>query len=215
MDDIRLAVLCARLQWFAEWCGTHRAQSVSKAFSTTGGKMSNQKSLKRSDRSLKLMFDHVVHRDGGYLMQYPKPSLRRAYPETGWFTTARKKWVTCGARTFTKLAAEKFVALLNEHSPWPQPYEAIHIDELPDGIFWETDSDLEEEQRALSAFELPSATGWRADLMFVAGAKPSLDEIEERFRALARKHHPDAGGDREKFEAIAKARDAAKKEIAA
>jgi hypothetical protein len=44
--------------------------------------------------------------------------------------------------------------------------------------------------------------------------QPTLSLIEERFRALAQVHHPDKGGDREKFEAIVAARDAAKLEVA-
>jgi hypothetical protein len=79
-------------------------------------------------------------------------------------------------------------------------------------------------ERALNAFEaLPPPDkpkpqpqwSWRAEMMFPSGSSPSADEIEERFRTLAKKYHPDLGGDREKFEAINRARDLARKELAA
>ncbi len=39
------------------------------------------------------------------------------------------------------------------------------------------------------------------------------ESVEAKFRELARKHHPDLGGDREKFEAIVQAREDAFKEL--
>lgn len=43
---------------------------------------------------------------------------------------------------------------------------------------------------------------------------PTLDLIEERFRVLAKVHHPDTGGDREEFERLVQAREAARMELA-
>jgi len=54
---------------------------------------------------------------------------------------------------------------------------------------------------------------WR-EVLGVIEAQPTMDAIETRFRALAQVHHPDKGGDRETFEAIVRARDAARLEIA-
>ena len=44
---------------------------------------------------------------------------------------------------------------------------------------------------------------------------PTLDLIETRFRSLVKVHHPDAGGDRQKFEEIMQAREAALMELSA
>lgn len=70
-------------------------------------------------------------------------------------------------------------------------------------------------ERAFSAFEMLPAPDWRLDLMFPPGAKPSLEEIEARYRELAKRYHPDAGGDAEKFNAITAAREAARRDRAA
>jgi len=70
-------------------------------------------------------------------------------------------------------------------------------------------------ERAFSAFEMLPAPDWRLDLMFPPSAKPSLDEIEARYRELAKRHHPDVGGDEEKFKALTAAREAARRDLAA
>lgn len=54
---------------------------------------------------------------------------------------------------------------------------------------------------------------WR-EVLGVTLATPTLQHIEERFRTLAQVHHPDKGGDRNRFEQIVQARDAARLEIA-
>lgn len=53
---------------------------------------------------------------------------------------------------------------------------------------------------------------WREVLGIEGTPTPQL--IEDRFRALAQVHHPDKGGDRNKFEEIVQARDAARLELA-
>ena len=53
---------------------------------------------------------------------------------------------------------------------------------------------------------------WREVLGIQGSASAQL--VEDRFRALAQVHHPDKGGDRNKFEEIVQARDAARLELA-
>lgn len=53
---------------------------------------------------------------------------------------------------------------------------------------------------------------WR-EVLGITVASPTLLHIEERFRDLAKMHHPDRGGDRMKFEEIVRARDAARMEV--
>lgn len=52
---------------------------------------------------------------------------------------------------------------------------------------------------------------WRETLGI--GGDPTIEAVEERFRALVKVHHPDVGGDAEKFQQIMKARDAARMEL--
>jgi len=53
---------------------------------------------------------------------------------------------------------------------------------------------------------------WR-DVLGITGTA-TLEIVEERFRALAKVHHPDMGGDRAEFEKITQAREAARMEVA-
>jgi hypothetical protein len=53
---------------------------------------------------------------------------------------------------------------------------------------------------------------WR-ETLGVTLAQVTMQHIEERFRVLAQVHHPDKGGDRNKFEEIVQARDAARLEL--
>jgi hypothetical protein len=69
--------------------------------------------------------------------------------------------------------------------------------------------------RAFSGFVgLPakSTQEWR-DVLSMAGDSITVDQIESQFRILAKKYHPDAGGDRDQFELIVKARSDALREI--
>jgi len=71
-------------------------------------------------------------------------------------------------------------------------------------------------ERAFLGFaQLPAETGkpWRDVLQFHPTAKPTKDQIEERYRAVAAKRHPDAGGSVESFHELTAARDSALREI--
>ena len=54
---------------------------------------------------------------------------------------------------------------------------------------------------------------WRESLGLEGEGFISIEVIESRFKELARKHHPDAGGDPEMFRQIVAARDAAREEL--
>lgn len=66
---------------------------------------------------------------------------------------------------------------------------------------------------------LPSPGGrtrtWRDVLGFPPSSKPAHAEVDARYRALAKKHHPDAGGSAEAMAELNTARDEALREIGA
>jgi hypothetical protein len=55
---------------------------------------------------------------------------------------------------------------------------------------------------------------WRETLGLQGEGVISIEVVESRFKELARKHHPDVGGDAEKFRQLVEARDAARLEVA-
>lgn len=55
---------------------------------------------------------------------------------------------------------------------------------------------------------------WR-DVLGITTHAPTLQTVQDRFRALVMVHHPDRGGDREQFEAIVRAKEAAELELSA
>jgi hypothetical protein len=56
---------------------------------------------------------------------------------------------------------------------------------------------------------------WRK-VLGIENTAPTLELIEDRFRTLAKVHHPDhTGGNREEFERLVQAREAARKELSA
>lgn len=63
---------------------------------------------------------------------------------------------------------------------------------------------------------LPENTSstWR-EVLGISLVSPTLQQVEERFRALVHVHHPDKGGDQREFEKIVAAREAAKMELSA
>ena len=71
-------------------------------------------------------------------------------------------------------------------------------------------------ERAFRGFAaLPERAGewWREVLGFEPGVKPSVDDIEDRFRQLAHAAHPDKGGDVNVWHQLVKAREDARKWI--
>jgi curved DNA-binding protein CbpA len=72
-------------------------------------------------------------------------------------------------------------------------------------------------ERAFLGFAaLPESASrpWRQVLGISTTAAATWPMVEERFRSLVQIHHPDKGGDRNKFEEIVQARDAARLELA-
>lgn len=56
---------------------------------------------------------------------------------------------------------------------------------------------------------------WREVLGVQQGQTATLELIESRFKTLVKVHHPDVGGDRDEFEKLQQARDAARMELSA
>lgn len=69
-------------------------------------------------------------------------------------------------------------------------------------------------ERAFMGFQsLPEPNTWRAALGFAEGANPMLDVVKDRFRKLAKEHHPDAGGSEPKMKELNWAMEQAEKEL--
>jgi hypothetical protein len=73
---------------------------------------------------------------------------------------------------------------------------------------------MERQFLGFAALPEKASQPWREVLGISPEVVPSLDLIESRFRALVKMYHPDMeGGDREKYEAVNQAREAARLEI--
>lgn len=72
---------------------------------------------------------------------------------------------------------------------------------------------LERQFLGFAALPEKASTPWR-DILGIGGTV-NLDIVEERFRALVKIHHPDKGGDENKFREIQQAREAARLELSA
>lgn len=64
-----------------------------------------------------------------------------------------------------------------------------------------------------NAMKRTQESSWRK-ILGITAAQPTLRHVEQRFRILAKKHHPDKGGKRRKFEELMQAREAARMELA-
>lgn len=60
---------------------------------------------------------------------------------------------------------------------------------------------------------LGNRRSWR-DVLGIRSERVTMKRVESRFRTLAKRYHPDKGGDRKKFEEIVRAREAARLELA-
>lgn len=68
--------------------------------------------------------------------------------------------------------------------------------------------------RGFAALPEKASSPWREVLGFDAFQDVTGEDIDEVFRRLVQEHHPDKGGDPEKFRAVVEARQQAKKELA-
>lgn len=74
---------------------------------------------------------------------------------------------------------------------------------------------LERTFQGFTALPAQASSTWRAALGFKDSDRPTLGDVERRFRDLAKVHHPDvAGGSAGEFRAITDARAAARTELA-
>lgn len=64
-----------------------------------------------------------------------------------------------------------------------------------------------------AALPANTAADWRAVLGFPAGSRPTWADVEERFRAAARRAHPDAGGSQDEFARLTEAKTFARQEL--
>lgn len=71
---------------------------------------------------------------------------------------------------------------------------------------------MEQAFKGFTALPEQSSESWR-EILDLQQPRPTADEIESAFRKLVHIHHPDKGGDAEKFHQIVLARENARKDI--
>jgi hypothetical protein len=76
---------------------------------------------------------------------------------------------------------------------------------------WGASDMMERAFTGFSAFPTKASSPWREVLNVSENA--SMDQVDTSFRALAKEHHPDVGGDENTFRTIIQAREDARKEL--
>lgn len=72
---------------------------------------------------------------------------------------------------------------------------------------------IEQALAGYKALPADTAADWRAVFGFGKGSRPTLDEVDQRFKAAARERHPDAGGTDIEMAHLNRARDFARQEL--
>ncbi|HEY3347151.1 MAG TPA: J domain-containing protein [Nitrospirota bacterium] len=90
---------------------------------------------------------------------------------------------------------------------------ALTIDALRGIERWGASDMMERAFQGFLALPEPVKRDWRQVLGFEPTTTPQLRYLETRYKVLAKEHHPDRGGDPEKFREITEAREQARKEI--
>jgi len=72
---------------------------------------------------------------------------------------------------------------------------------------------IEQALAGYRALPADTAADWRAVFGFPAGSRPTLDQVEDAFKAAARQHHPDVGGTDVAMAHLNRARDYAVQEL--
>lgn len=78
---------------------------------------------------------------------------------------------------------------------------------------WGASDMLERAFRGFAALPEKASSPWRETLGFGPEAAIDSDVLDTRFRELVQQHHPDRGGDPEKFQSVIEARSQARKEL--
>jgi hypothetical protein len=90
---------------------------------------------------------------------------------------------------------------------------ALTIEALRGIERWGASDMLERAFRGFAALPEKASSPWRDVLGFGHDAEITGDALDSKFRQLVQLHHPDKGGDPEKFQSIIEARRVAKQEL--
>lgn len=78
---------------------------------------------------------------------------------------------------------------------------------------WGASDMLERAFRGFAALTAGESKDWRTVLGFAVGHNITPEMIEARFKELAQQHHPDKGGDADRFREVVAAREKARTEV--
>jgi hypothetical protein len=107
----------------------------------------------------------------------------------------------------TVLACDRFISVADNIAAIAGHVESLRrIDRYGVGS-------LEQALAGYKALPADTAANWRAVLGFSAEARPTVDDVNDAFRRLAREHHPDVGGDEVRMAHLNRARDFALAEV--
>lgn len=115
---------------------------------------------------------------------------------------------------FTYKTKEMVFACDKYRRTWDNVYAIARTIEAVRGIErWGASDMMERAFKGFAALPERASQGWRVDLGFTDDQTVTIDDVQTSFRALAHQHHPDKGGDPQKFRDICLARDNAAREL--
>lgn len=118
-------------------------------------------------------------------------------------------WKKCGKAAMRCMAIDQYTRVADNLAAIAATLKAMRAIERHGGA-----QILERAFLGFAALPEKASQPWREVLGISATEAATWPLIEERFRTLVKIHHPDQGGDRDEFERIVQAREAARLEVA-
>lgn len=193
------------LSWPAGWKRTVRYQRKRAPFTTAGRSLTMTDSIKRLNGEMR----RLGVRDGDWLISSNVPTRLDGLPYSG-----AKEPDDCGVAVYFRLkqqprclACDAWTRVADNIAAIAQHIDALRrIDRYGVGT-------LDQAFAGYAALPANTAANWRDAFGFPEGSRPTLDDVDEKFKAQARAAHPDAGGTHEQMARLTEARAFARKEL--